>query len=45
MKKRYFDACKLAQDQEAIFIKTISNREKNLCTDDDLNKANGIYLF
>ncbi len=41
MKKNYFNACKLAQEQEAIFIKTISHRQKNLCSDDELNKANG----
>jgi len=42
MKKKYFDACKLAQEQEAIFMKTISKREKNQCTDEELNSANGI---
>lgn len=45
MKRRYFEACKHAQEQEAVFIKTISNREKNLCSDEELNKANDSLLM
>ena len=41
MKKKYFDACKLAKEQEVIFMKAISNRENNLCSDNELNQANG----
>lgn len=43
MKKKYFEACKLAQEQENLFLKIISKREVNLCLDEELNEANGRY--
>ncbi len=40
MKRKYFEACKVAQDQETTFIQAISNRESDLCTDNELNQEN-----
>jgi hypothetical protein len=43
-KYKYFDSCKLAVEQEKLVLKVMSDREKNLATDDEISHAHDILF-
>ncbi len=44
-KHKYFDSYKLIIEQEKSVIKVLNDKEKNICTDDEVTQAHGILIF
>ena len=43
-KHRYFDACKLAVDQEKIVLKVLEEKDANLASEGEIKVAHGIFI-